>query len=487
MKNLPLSLQIWLIFAVITLCISILLCILLPMTLRDFFTKEIYATIESAQRLMFNRFNDELTREAWGLGRILYNHPPQDIRTVNHFIVIKDSQVIISPGLPIPMPPAELEKLPSGSYKVKVKHPTLFPSAGLYEKIINEIKNQTNDSQRYSGQVGNRKIFYVSTKGKIMGHDVFLVSYMGDSYREDLVKTLFKRLATIMSLAFLLSWIPSLGLARYLTSPLVTLEKRVERLADRDWEDPIQLQREDEIGRLGKSVEQLRKQLILQDEAQQSFLQNVSHELKTPVMVIQSYIQAIKDGIFPKGNLNNTLKVIEEESARLQKLIYNLLYLTKLGYLATHKHKSTWETFDMDVLIRDVVERLRWHRNEVDWSLKLSPVEIEGDLEQWRVVLENLLDNQIRHADKQIAIFLTKENGKEVALIHIWNDGPSIEPEIIDFLFNKFNKGYKGKSGLGLAIVNRIVSLHNGRIWAYNEEEGVSFYLEIPLISSNNP
>ena len=65
MKNLPLSVQIWLVFAVITLCISILLCILLPMTLRDFFTKEIYATIESAQGMMFDRFNYEFTKEAW--------------------------------------------------------------------------------------------------------------------------------------------------------------------------------------------------------------------------------------------------------------------------------------------------------------------------------------------------------------------------------------------------------------------------------------
>ena len=116
----------------------------------------------------------------------------------------------------------------------------------------------------------------------VMEDDVYLISYMWDTYREDLVTTLFKRLATIMGLAFILSWVPSLGLSRYLTSPLVTLEKRVEKLADRDWQEPIRLQREDEIGRLGKSVEQLRQQLILQDETQQSLLQNISHELKTP-------------------------------------------------------------------------------------------------------------------------------------------------------------------------------------------------------------
>jgi len=460
MKNLPLSLQIWLVFAVIMLCISIILSILLPWTLRDFFTKEIYATIENAQILLFSRFSDELTREAWESGNIFRRPPSQDIRTVNHIIILKENQTIISPSDPMPRLPI-----------------------GLLDKIKNETDIQDAQSQRYSGQVGSRRVFYVASKYEILGQDVFLVSYMGDSYREDLVNTLFKRLAVIMSFAFLLSWIPSLGLAKYLTKPLVTLEKRVEKLADRQWQDPIQLQREDEIGRLGKSVEKLRQQLVIQDEAQQSFLQNVSHELKTPVMVIQSYTQAIRDGIFPKGNLSNTLQIIEDESERLKKLIYNLLYLTKLDYLATHK--PTWNIFDMDVLIKDVIERLRWQRNDLDWPLELSPVKINGDIEQWRVVLENLLDNQIRHADRQIAISLKqqKQDNKEVVLIHIWNDGPCIDPERVNILFEKFYKGEKGKYGLGLAIVNRIISLHNGRVWATNETVGVSFYVEIPIVS----
>jgi len=480
MKNLPLSLQIWLVFAIIILCISILLSILLPWILRDFFTKEIYATIESAQVMMFDRFNDELTKEAWESGKIMERRAPQDIRTVNHFMVLKENQSIISPGFPTPLPPSEVFDSLIPDTDKKVKHPAFLPPAELLDKILQEIKDQTADSCRYSGQITDQKMFYVATEGEVLGKEVFLVSYMWDSYREDLVNTLFKKLATIMASVFILSWVPSLGLARYLTEPLVTLEKRVGKLTNRDWQEPIELQRKDEIGRLGTSVEKLRQQLILQDEAQQSFLQNISHELKTPVMVIQSYTQAIKDGIFPKGNLLNTLQVIEEESARLQKLINNLLYLTKLDYLATHK--PTREIIDMDKLIKDVVERLRWHRKELDWSLKISQVKINGDIDQWRIVLENLLDNQIRYAHSRIDITLVQQklDNKTSALLHIYNDGPNIEPAIIDMLFRKYNKGYKGESGLGLAIVNRIVSLHKGKIWCENEQVGVSFYVEIP-------
>lgn len=458
MKNLPLSIQIWLVFAAITLSISILLAVLFPWTLRDFFTREIYATIESAQSLFLNRFANEFPREAWETGSFLEHRPQlQNIRTVNHFIILNETQEIIAPRLPV----------------------------DFLNKIKKEVKEQIKDSQRYSGQIEDRKVFYVITRGNLWGHDIFLVSYMWDSYREDLVQTLFKKLILIMGFVFLLSWVPSLGLSRYLCNPLVVLEKRVKKLASREWHEPIKLERKDEIGRLGNTIEYLRNQLVSQDEAQQSFLQHISHELKTPVMVIRSYTQAIKDGIYPKGDLASTIQVVEEEANRLEKRVRNLLYLTKLDYLAAHKPSR--KIFALDKLIDETVEKFRWRRNELNWSLELSPVKIEGDIEQWCIVLENLLDNQLRYAHKQIAISLEQpkdNNGKKLAHLHIWNDGPAIEPEIINSLFHKFNKGYKGEFGLGLAIVHRIVSLHNAKIGVKNEEEGVSFCLEVPSVST---
>ncbi|QUH19721.1 sensor histidine kinase [Alkaliphilus sp. B6464] len=453
MKNLPLSMQIWLVIAAIMLSISILLSILFPWTLRDFFTREIYATIESAQNLTLARFNNELLGETWKNGILIDRKQQiQDIRTVNHFILIEDSPEVIASRLPVEF---------------------------LY-KVRDQIKSQTSDVQRYSGQIGDKKIFYVVAKEKILNQNIFLVSYMWDSYREDLVQTLLKRLVFIMSLVFILSWLPSLGLAKYLSKPLVTLEMRVKKLANRDWQEPIQLKREDEIGRLGQSIEQLRNQLIKQDEAQQSFLQHTSHELKTPVMVIRSYTQAIQDGIYPKGNLTNSVKTIEEEAMRLEKSISNLLYLTKLEYLATHNPSN--EQVAMDQLIKDVVERFRWRRNELNWTLELTPTFVKGNIDQWRVVLENLLDNQIRYAQSQILISLTNSEcpNEKLAYLRIWNDGPSIPVENIDDIFRKFQKGPQGQVGLGLAIVHRAISLVNGKIRAKNEAEGVSFYLEIP-------
>lgn len=448
MKNYPLSVQIWIVIAIITLSISILLSFILPSTLRGFFTKEIYATIHSAQDLVFNQFDSDVYRDY--IGSDFFGRDEQtleNIRTVKHFIIYDENKLIINSSI----------------------------SVNFFNKVKDEALIQKDLSKEYSGKIDNEKVFYIIAKGKALGYDAYLISYMSDSYRQDLVQTLFKKLANIMGLVLIFSWIPAIMLSRYLSRPLVDLERKVNRLANNEWNEPVELYRKDEIGKLGLSIEHLRNQLIRQDKAEQSFLQHVSHELKTPVMVIQSFTQAIRDGIYPKGNLTSSIDVIDEEAKRLEKKIKNLLYLTKLNYLSSHDINKV--SFSFDSLIKDVIDRLSWSRTDISWEVNLEPLYIQGDMEQWIVVIENLLDNQIRYAKNKIIISLRKDTNKSV--LKIWNDGPAIEDNLINNMFNEFNKGYKGEFGLGLAIVNRIISAHNSNIFAINEEEGVSFYIEI--------
>ena len=449
MKNKPLFLQIWIVFASITLFISIMLSVILPLTLRNFFTEEMYITIESAQKFMFSRYDLFTLKdllESQGLEGA--RQTLENIRTVRHFFIYEKGQIFIPSSL----------------------------SMEFVEEVVNQAKAQENVSQRYSGEVNGEKIFYVITKGTAFDEDVFLISYMWDSYRQDLVKTLFKRLALVMFIVSILSWIPAALLSKYLSNPLVALEKKVKKLANYEWNEPIDVDREDEIGRLGKSIEQLRNQLIYQAEMQKSFLQNISHELKTPVMVIRSFAQAIRDGIYPKDDLDSSVAVIDDEAERLEKRIRNLLYITKLDYLKTNER--VYKNFYLDELIKEVIERFALNRTDIDWQLDLPPAEIKGDIEQWRVVIENLLDNQMRYAKNSILISL-KDKANSI-LLKIWNDGPAIEDEVLKYLFSEYNAGKKGQFGLGLAIVQRIVNLHQAKIWTKNENVGVSFFVEIP-------
>ena len=445
MKNRPLYVQIWILFIGVTLGISILMMAILPSTLRLFFSREMYLTIEEAQNvIMTKNWNGKLENP------VELNQQRQDLRTVRHIVIF-----------------------PNGRS---------FPSTSLLNPYIsyflNQASQQTKTFAQYSHKVEDKTIFYVIRKGNIAGRNVYLLSYMWSDYQQKLVRTLFIKILTVNLIVLLLSWIPAMWLAKKLSKPLVYMEKHVKQIATRDWHEPLVLERKDEIGRLAKSIEWMRNRLVYQDESQQSFLQHISHELKTPVMVIRSYAQSVQDGIYPKGDLQGTMKVIEEESERLDKRIRDLLYLTKLDYLATQN--PIREALDLTSLTLDVVERLRYRRPQLQWQVEGSAAVVQGDREQWVIALENLLDNQIRYASNRIVIQLQIENTGVISnvLLHIWNDGPPIKN--MELLFERFHKDDKGQFGLGLAIVERVVKLHGAEIWAANENNGASFYVRIP-------
>ncbi len=455
MKNRPLTIQIWLFYGAIAGLLLLAFTLLLPLTFSNFFTEEAYQSIESSQIYLLNNSPYAKLNSS---DENKLKTPPIDIDDakrhfthINHLVLFKNGDI---------MSVAPISK-------------------ELLQQIKLEAQAQQAPVQRYSKPVLTDKVLYVIRKTDFG----FLISYIGETYPSNLVKRLFNQIIFIPLIIFLISLFPSIWLARYLARPLVNLEKHVKNIADRNWYTPIKLERKDEIGKLGQSIEHMRQRLVQQERAQQAYLQHISHELKTPVMVIRSYAQAIQDGIYPQGNLSSTIKIIDEEGKRLEKRIHNLLLLQKLEYLATHD-KLVKDTLDIKTLIEEIVERLRAQRPELIWSLNLISVDVELDREQCTVALENILNNQLRYANNtiEIKLSLTKDSTQNSkVLLHVWNDGPSLEPEIMNSLFQKFVKGIKGDFGLGLNIVQRIIELHHGKIWAANENEGVAFYLEIPV------
>ncbi|WP_226669362.1 sensor histidine kinase [Metabacillus litoralis] len=442
MKNKPLAFQIWLVFSGILLVISLLLIILFPTTLRSFFTKEIYKTIENEQLVLTEYGNPANNAAEFG-------DKKQKDRSVDHLILpIQSRYFLYSEELPLDF----------------IKQTQLLAA------------NQQSSVERYEKNLKNQTLFYVIRKIIVNGEDSYLLSYSWDSYRNDLVYTLFRQLLIIMFIVFLLSWIPSIWLARYLTKPLVKLEKHVTSISELDWHEPVEVDRNDEIGKLGHSIEKMRQHLVRKDEAQQTLLQNISHDLKTPVMVIRGYAKSVNDGIFPKGNLTSTMDVIEEESEKLEKKIKDLLYLTKLDFLSTRKPIKT--EFRLDQLINDEVERIKWAKPNLQWQLNLQKANTLGDPDQWEKLIENLLENSLRYAHQTINITLS--SGEHSLVVRLWNDGPEIDEIILDQLFEPFQKGHKGEFGIGLSIVKRIADLHDAKVWAVNENNGAAFYTEIP-------
>ncbi|MGG3799186.1 sensor histidine kinase [Metabacillus fastidiosus] len=440
MKNKSLSFQIWLVFSGILLAISILLIILFPTTLRDFFTKEIYKSIENEQRVLTEFGNPDSS----------VSDPDVSLhdRSVEHIILPEQRSFFFYSG----------------------DLPTNFIT--YTQKLASE---QTTISKRYSEDINGNRLFYVIRKLSVNGESSYLLSYTWDSYRQTLVFTLFRQLMLIMIIVFLLSWIPAIWLAKYLSKPLIKLEKHVKNISEQEWHEEINVNRKDEIGKLAETIEKMRQHLVRKDAAQQTLLQNISHDLKTPVMVIRGYTQSVKDGIYPKGDLLKSMDVIEEEAERLEKKIKDLLYLTKLDFLSSRN--PTQQEFQLDSLVLDKVERLKWMRSDLNWNVNIEKLQIAGDKEQWGKLIENLLENALRYAKSTIDVTIKNKEMESAPVIRIWNDGPPIDEAILDKLFEPFQKGQQGEFGLGLSIVKQIALLHKAEVSASNELDGAAFYV----------
>lgn len=211
-----------------------------------------------------------------------------------------------------------------------------------------------------------------------------------------------------------------------------------------------------------------------QDREKVDLMQYIAHDLKTKVLIIQNYISSIQNKIYPNGSLESSLQVIDEEAETLGSHVRSILYFNKLNHA---QGKVKHERFYLNELIAHCVELFRWRRADLQWETKLEAVQITGDQAQWKVIIENVLDNQTRFAKGRINISLQLTGKNERALLRVWNDGPAIEPEVLQTIFEVYSSGKGSKSGLGMYIVKKSLDAQQAKIQVVNEAEGVAYLI----------
>ncbi len=461
MRSWSLSDKLWLLFAAVLSILFLLLGIVFRWSIRDFFTTEAYRTIEYAQEVRvielqggFIPFEDidlNSLRNVRDVGHIIVFDREFDLIDyyLNRFGT-QDSSDKISPS-------------PDSTSRDILISGTIIPEIlPAIQSIRENAEKQTSSSERYETLLSGRSLFYVIRNEEISGRDVTMISYMWDTYMNTLSSTLFSRLLLVMAIMTVVSLVFIIVFSRYLTKPLKKLSEDVRMISKRNWDRPISLNRSDEIGELADSIENMRKSLSEQDREQQSMLQFISHELKTPVMVIRSYAQAIKDGIYPAGDLDSAIDVIDKEIQRMDLRVKDLLFITRLEYLSRHDLEK--EEVNLSELLEDTVGRFSFQRDDIDWNLNLKDFKTEVNEEQLAIAIENILSNQIRYAKSRIEVTMAVNEREESLLIRFANDGEKV-----------------AETGLGLSITRRIIELHGGAISIVNEGEFVATIVTLPI------
>lgn len=448
MIRLNLTKRIWLSFMILVLLVGVVIAVIYPLSIKGTLTEETYQIIESEQQR--------------------YTFPDQDgplpPQTDEDFIERRDAARSVGHTL--------ITRLYSGPLQGDP-----IPDEVILEMRKNAL-DQEQDKARYELTYNDQaSLFYVISKVDVNGQEAYFISYMWDTYRDQMIDRLWWRLIIILLFALLLSLFPAAWIARYLRRPLTVLGERFEQIANRNWKEPFRWEGDEEFQKLSNQFELMRQNLMRYDKAQKTFIQHASHELKTPIMIIKSYAQSIKDGVMP-DSLDNTMTIILNESDRMDQRVKAMLTYIKLDSI--DEPEESFETFRFGILAEEIRERFMYQREDVMFTISGEDIEITAIREQMLTAMDNLVQNALRYARSKIE--LTAIQSDQQVKVEVYNDGEQISFETVERerLFEPFQKGDKGQFGIGLAIVKKIAERHEGSAEVTNLEDGVVFSIIIP-------
>ena len=291
------------------------------------------------------------------------------------------------------------------------------------------------------------------------------------------------RFSAIAGLLF--AAIISLVLTMNMTGPIRKLARGTRSLISGEFKTRVSINNKDELGKLSRDFNILAKTLDKNSESQKQWLADISHELRTPIAILKSELEAIDDGIreFDK----ETLQSLTHEVKRINNLVNDLYELT-LADLGAMKYQM--REMDIGSCLEDVVDsyRDRLESSEIELSKSIHSVSnFLGDSYRLEQLFSNLIENTLRYTDSPGKLNVQLIEEKNNVFITFSDSAPSVETEVIEKIFDRFfreelsRSREKGGAGLGLAICHEIVEAHSGQISAsLSDLGGLSIQISLP-------
>jgi len=347
---------------------------------------------------------------------------------------------------------------------------------------------------------------YLEMWGQLDNGDYFLLRTPAAAIQESVqVSNMF--FVYIGLIMIFVSGIIMLFFSNKITKPISELTSLSKRMADLDFDAAYVSGGSDEIGVLGENFNKMSNKLqraitelktannellkdieqkVQIDEMRKEFLSNVSHELKTPIALIQGYSEGLKECINEDAESRDFYcDVIMDESAKMNKMVQNLLSLNQIEF---GNDQVAMERFDMTALIQGVANAtsILAEQKEVEIIFReTEPVFVWGDEFKIEEVLNNYVSNALHHVKYKKIIEIRIHRREEKVRICVFNTGDPIPEEDIENIWIKFYKVDKartreyGGSGIGLSIVKAIMDSMNQKCGVINYENGVEFWFEL--------
>lgn len=274
--------------------------------------------------------------------------------------------------------------------------------------------------------------------------------------------------------------------ARGLVNPINRITKTAKEIKEGNLSARTELRGDDEIAELGKTFDEMAESVEKDRELERRLTTDVAHELRTPLMAIQSTVEAMVDGVFEADQ--ERLETVNSEVQRLGRLVSALLSLSRLENRSTPMKE---EVVDVGELISSIVAT---HEAFVaDSGLTLTyemekNVLVKGDADMIRQATANLISNAVRYTPEGGHITVKVSRGDIMAAISVRDTGIGLTPEECKMVFSRFWRADAGRArasgglGIGLAVVKEIVDRHRGWVQVEGKkDEGACFTIHIPL------
>ena len=338
--------------------------------------------------------------------------------------------------------------------------------------INNVIPNYNNDILKYitdkQGKfIYKNKIYYYYnnyiTKNEIK------ISLTNDNYINGMRRNILHTILIITGITFTICSLILIIWSNNLVNKIILLKKKIDNLDNDKYKVKLNHNFKDEISSLNDSIENMKIYLKNNENYKNQTYQNISHDFKTPITVIKSYIEATEDGIETN---EKSLEIIKDQINKLENKVHSLLYLNKLNYIKD-KNENKRSITNISSIIKSSTNKFKLIRPDINFIVDIDNSSIfRGTSDMWETIIDNLLNNFIRYTKSEIKI--TIKNKK----ITLFNDGDKIDENILSSIFTPYEKGLNGMFGLGLSIVKKSLQLLDYDITVNNVKNGVTFTIK---------
>ncbi|MCI2172703.1 MAG: HAMP domain-containing histidine kinase [Atopobiaceae bacterium] len=346
------------------------------------------------------------------------------------------------------------------------------------EHILEQAESQVEAAKTYREQIDGKYMLYrieVDTSG---GERIYRYSVIKDIYLEHF-PGMVTSMACIAVGVFLITLLIVRRVTHRMSETIGQTSRSIKRMARGDSIEEMDTStiEDRDLAELVDSYQLTRRQLDEQREVQQRTLQYISHEIRTPVMIIKTYADSARSRIYPRGDLDSSLVIIENQTDRIQSAVSELLLVTKVEAEYTNEEPTV---IDLSELVSKQVGAFSRINPSVEVELSLpGKIEVAGFASQLSMLVENLVADQFGHCAGSVSIRVSRKG--DIANMGFGNDGDPLSAQEREHVFDPFVKDPGGGSSLGLSLCKRIVTLHGGSIRVRQDGDLNGFEVELPV------